>query len=215
MKRKTKRWRWGIYRVLSLGVAIFLAGCSSEANSTPCPQTDCPKCPQVVTTECPEAYCPECPPVEAQESTSLPIPEALLAKYRELWEISVHGKSNTATCETCHTETENSSNNMFLITGVQISGTGSETKCLVCHQGQNASTAINEAIEAAGVAGEDTVDENLAFVEIPHPAPVGAQLGAWGGGAATDMQTNLMMPALPMLKAMIPVVIVMIHIACC
>lgn len=76
------------------------------------------------------------------------------------------------TCETCHNAVAEDLDNVVFASGKIVSNSGADSVCLICHQGNSDSGAVDAAILASGVA-DDVIDSNLSFVDV-HNGPAGA-----------------------------------------
>ena len=86
------------------------------------------------------------------------------------------------TCTTCHNEATLHLDSVVMPSGVEITGLGSEAICMQCHQGRESGVSIDEAVAAAAV-DEDTVSEDLRFLNIHYYAAAATKYGteAMGG----------------------------------
>ena len=89
------------------------------------------------------------------------------------------------TCVACHNAKTLELDSVTFPSGETVTGLGSEARCMQCHQGRESTTSMDEAIAAAEVADDDTVDEDLAFKNI-HYFAAGATL--FGGLAKGGYQ---------------------------
>jgi len=64
--------------------------------------------------------------------------------------------------------------------GVEITGLGKEARCMVCHQGRESTVSVDEAV--AGLE-EDTVSEELRFLNIHYFAAAATRFGTEAKGA--------------------------------
>jgi hypothetical protein len=81
-------------------------------------------------------------------------------------------------CQACHNASAIALDAVTFPSGVEMTGFGSEARCMQCHQGRSAADTVDTAIVDAAVADMDTPDEDLSFVNI-HYAAAGA---TWHGG---------------------------------
>ena len=171
--RKPAKWT----AALLLGAVTLLVACSASETPAPCPTEECPPCPPEATcAECPEATCPECPEVECPE----PAVVAENPYYEALWASSAHSAA-AVTCTACHDESATLSTTVTFPSGLEVSGLGKEARCMQCHQGRTSTVSVDDAIGAAGLTGDDTASEKLAFLEV-GTAPAAIQLGTWAMG---------------------------------
>jgi hypothetical protein len=66
--------------------------------------------------------------------------------------------------------------------GVEITGLGREARCMQCHQGRESTISVNEAIAEAAVTDEDTVSEELGFLNIHYYAAAATKYGTVAKG---------------------------------
>ena len=86
-------------------------------------------------------------------------------------------------CVACHNTATVAMTSVVFPSGVEITGLGSEARCMQCHQGRASTKSVDDKIEAAGLNDEaslDTVSEKISFTNI-HYFAAGATLQ---GGAA-------------------------------
>jgi hypothetical protein len=94
------------------------------------------------------------------------------------------------TCEACHNQVVATVDSVVMPSGIELTGLGSEARCMVCHQGRHSKVSLDASIaEAAGVenaadADPDTVYEELGFANIHYYAAAATKYGtlAKGGG---------------------------------
>ena len=91
----------------------------------------------------------------------------------------------TVTCATCHNETTLELDKVIFPSGVEVTGLGSEARCMQCHQGRNSTVQVDEKIVAAAAADDDTVSDKLSFQNV-HYFAAGATL--YGGIAMGGYQ---------------------------
>jgi len=65
--------------------------------------------------------------------------------------------------------------------GVEITGLGDESRCMLCHQGRESTVSVNESIAAAGV-DDDTVSADLGFRNIHYFAAAATKYGTVAKG---------------------------------
>jgi hypothetical protein len=92
---------------------------------------------------------------------------------------------STINCVTCHNEGTLAMTSVVMPSGLELTGLGSEARCMQCHQGRQSTTSVNEHIAAAGVSDDDTVSEDLGFRNV-HYFAAGATL--YGGEAMGGYQ---------------------------
>lgn len=66
--------------------------------------------------------------------------------------------------------------------GIELTGLGDESRCMVCHQGRESKISVDEAITAAAPADDDTVSGDLGFINIHYFAAAATQFGAEAEG---------------------------------
>jgi predicted CXXCH cytochrome family protein len=91
-------------------------------------------------------------------------------------------------CQTCHNPAANALASVTFPSGYELTGLGGEARCMTCHQGRSSGPAVQQAIDAAGVASDDEVNDQLGFLNI-HYYPAASTLlagRAQGGYQYTD-----------------------------
>ena len=91
----------------------------------------------------------------------------------------------TIECMACHNEVSAVKDSVVMPSGVELTGLGSEARCMECHQGRESSVSVDNYIANAEVVDDDTVSENLSFRNI-HYYPAAATL--YGGFALGGYQ---------------------------
>lgn len=90
---------------------------------------------------------------------------------------------STVQCNACHNQATMTRTSVTFPSGIEISGLGSEARCMECHQGQASMVSVNNRIEAAGMAGSpDKVSEDLGFSNIHYYAAAATQYGTLAKG---------------------------------
>jgi hypothetical protein len=87
---------------------------------------------------------------------------------------------STITCEACHNEATQLMTSVVFPSGVEVTGLGSEARCIQCHQGRHSTVSVNESIVNAGLEGPDnldTVGEDLGFSNIHYYAAAATLYG--------------------------------------
>ena len=84
----------------------------------------------------------------------------------------------TIGCNACHNATTLELSTVTFPSGAEVSGLGSEARCMQCHQGRNSTVQVDNAIAEAAAADDDTVSDALGFQNI-HYLAAGATL--YGG----------------------------------
>jgi len=80
-------------------------------------------------------------------------------------------------CVACHNEVVDSLDNVLFPSGVRLTNLGPEARCMTCHQGRASTDDVDDAIDAAMPADDDTVSADLGFINI-HYYAAGATLNA-------------------------------------
>jgi hypothetical protein len=178
--KSSSKWALGLTGALLLGTAMLLVACGTSATPTPCPEVACPECPEAVCPECPEVVCPECPEVVCPDPVIAEFPH-----YEALWASSGHNAAETGTtvtCIACHNEATAGMSSVTFPSGLEVTGLSSETRCMQCHQGRASATSVDDAIAEAGLTDDDTVSEELGFVNIQDYAAAATRMGTWAMG---------------------------------
>jgi hypothetical protein len=89
----------------------------------------------------------------------------------------------TVECVACHNDVTLTMDSVVMPSGIEITGLGREARCMQCHQGRHSTVSVNAALEEAGVTDEDTVSEDLGFLNIHYFAAAATKYGtvAMGG----------------------------------
>jgi hypothetical protein len=182
-QRFSDKWGQWLTITLLLGVAAFLAACGTSETPTPCPEVECPE------VECPEptVICPE-PTVICPEPTIICPEPTIISEnpyYEKLWASSAHNTADidaAITCIACHNEAVTLMTSVTFPSGLEITGLGDDVRCMQCHQGRASTTSVDEAIAEAGLTDDDTVSEELGFVDIHYYAATATQMGTWAAG---------------------------------
>lgn len=87
----------------------------------------------------------------------------------------------TVECVACHNEVTIDLHSVVFPSGVELTGLGDESRCMVCHQGRASTSDVNNAIEEVGV-DLDTVSEDLGFINIHYFAAAATQYGGEAHG---------------------------------
>ena len=91
----------------------------------------------------------------------------------------------TVECEACHNDVTVDLASVVFPSGAEITGLGSEARCMQCHQGRASTVSVNDSIVEAGLdplADADTVSEDLGFTNIHYYAAAATQFGTWAMG---------------------------------
>ena len=92
-----------------------------------------------------------------------------------------HPIGTTITCITCHNDATLNLTSVTMPSGVEITDLGAEARCMTCHQGRSSTVSVNEALAEVGV-GEDTVSEDLGFINIHYYAAAATKYGTVAKG---------------------------------
>lgn len=84
---------------------------------------------------------------------------------------------STVECVACHNEATLMMDSVTFPSGVEATGLGDESRCMQCHQGRASMVSVNDRIAEAGVADDDTVSEDLGFINIHYYAAGASRLG--------------------------------------
>lgn len=85
-------------------------------------------------------------------------------------------------CTACHNDVTLTMDSVVMPSGVEITGLGREARCMQCHQGRESTISVNEAIAEAAVTDEDTVSEELGFLNIHYYAAAATKYGTVAKG---------------------------------
>jgi len=83
--------------------------------------------------------------------------------------------TSTVECIACHNEVSAVKDTVLMPSGVELTGLGSETRCMECHQGRESGVSVDAYIADKGITDEDMVSEELGFRNI-HYYPASATL---------------------------------------
>jgi hypothetical protein len=86
----------------------------------------------------------------------------------------------TVECEACHNDITVDLTSVVFPSGAEITGLGSEARCMQCHQGRASTVSVNDSIVNAGLdpqADLDTVSEDLGFSNIHYYAAAATRFG--------------------------------------
>ena len=86
------------------------------------------------------------------------------------------------TCEVCHNDTAIELDSVTFPSGKSVSGVGHEAVCMQCHQGRSSKTDVDKAIEDAEVVNDDTVSDDLNFINIHYFAAAATLYGGFAEG---------------------------------
>jgi hypothetical protein len=85
-------------------------------------------------------------------------------------------------CVACHNDVTLAMTSVVMPSGIELTGLGREARCMQCHQGRHSTVSVNAALEEAGVADEDTVSEDLGFLNIHYFAAAASKYGTLAQG---------------------------------
>src|SRR5206468_2368657 len=78
-------------------------------------------------------------------------------------------------CQTCHNPTADALRSVTFPSGVTVTTSGGEARCMTCHQGRSSGPAVDETIKKAGATAPDDPNPMLGFQNI-HYYPAAATL---------------------------------------
>jgi len=82
-------------------------------------------------------------------------------------------------CQACHNDAAAAMTSVVFPSGAEITGLGSEARCMQCHQGRASKVQVDSTLTELGLTEDlDTVNSELGFINI-HYFPAGATL--YGG----------------------------------
>jgi hypothetical protein len=87
----------------------------------------------------------------------------------------------TVTCVACHNEATGDKDSVIMPSGIELTGLGSDARCMECHQGRQSKVSVDASIEEAGV-DDDTVSEDLGFANIHYYAAAASKYGTLAKG---------------------------------
>jgi hypothetical protein len=84
-------------------------------------------------------------------------------------------------CDACHSDPDRgilrNHTDVKFPSGVTVEGLGPEAICMECHQGRESKVTVDEEIEDANVADDDTVSADIGFLNIHYYAAAADQFG--------------------------------------
>ena len=92
-----------------------------------------------------------------------------------------HAVGTVVDCVACHNDVTVSKTSVIMPSGLEITGLGSESRCMECHQGRESKVSVDQAIVDAGVDA-DTVSEDLGFKNIHYYAAAATKYGTLAKG---------------------------------
>ena len=88
----------------------------------------------------------------------------------------------TVECAACHNDVTVTMDSVVMPSGIEITDLGDESRCMQCHQGRHSTVSVNEALTEAAAADEDTVSEDLGFLNIHYYAAAATKYGTMAQG---------------------------------
>ncbi len=88
----------------------------------------------------------------------------------------------TVNCIACHNEATAIMDSVVFPSGVEVTGLGSEARCMNCHQGRESSVSVDAKIADANVPDDDTVSPDLSFTNIHYYAAAATRFGGVAKG---------------------------------
>jgi len=88
----------------------------------------------------------------------------------------------TIECVACHNDATLTMTSVVMPSGIELTGLGDEARCMQCHQGRHSTVSVNEALTEAGVTDDDTVSEDLGFLNIHYYAAAATKYGTLAKG---------------------------------
>jgi hypothetical protein len=92
-----------------------------------------------------------------------------------------HPVGTVVDCVACHNSVTVSKDSVIMPSGIEITGLGSEARCMECHQGRQSKVSVDNAIAEAGVDA-DTVTDQLSFLNIHYYAAAATKYGTLAKG---------------------------------
>jgi hypothetical protein len=91
---------------------------------------------------------------------------------------------SVVSCEACHNDATQDLTSVTFPSGVEVTGLGSEARCMTCHQGRHSTISVNQSIADAGLGegDEDATSEDLGFSNIHYYAAAATQYGTVAQG---------------------------------
>jgi hypothetical protein len=90
--------------------------------------------------------------------------------------------ANAIHCVACHNDTTAELDSVTFPSGVEVTGLGDESRCMLCHQGRSSKSTVDDAITEAAPADDDTVSEELGFINIHYYAAAATLYGTVAQG---------------------------------
>ncbi len=95
---------------------------------------------------------------------------------------SDHDINTVVSCVACHNDATATWDTVVFPSGAEITGLGSEARCMECHQGRASTVSVDEGIAEAGLEDMDTVSEDLGFTNIHYFAAAATMYGTLAKG---------------------------------
>jgi hypothetical protein len=92
-----------------------------------------------------------------------------------------HPVGTVVDCVACHNSATVDKHSVIMPSGIEISGLGSEARCMECHQGRQSRVSVDAAIANAGVDA-DTVSDQINFLNIHYYAAAATKYGTLAKG---------------------------------
>lgn len=84
-------------------------------------------------------------------------------------------------CTACHNSAVSEMTEVVFPSGKVVERFESDARCMDCHQGRASGNAVDEMITAAGV-GDDTIHQDLKFLNVHYSAAAATRFGTEAGG---------------------------------
>jgi hypothetical protein len=84
-------------------------------------------------------------------------------------------------CTACHNRAVGNMTEVTFPSGMVVERVEDDARCMDCHQGRASGKAVNDMIAKAGV-GDDTVHEELKFLNVHYSAAAATRFGTEAGG---------------------------------
>ena len=191
--------------------ALLLTACGGNAaEATQCPEPEaCPECEECPEPEVDTG--PEVPFLEAWQSSGHADIEAEAFRHWDEEDPaaipadcarchSTHGyrdyvgadgtafgsveaenfpTDSTVECVACHNSATLALTSVMMPSGAEITGLGAEARCMQCHQGRESGLSVAAAVDGMD---EDTVNEELGFINVHYFAAAATKYGTLANG---------------------------------
>lgn len=84
-------------------------------------------------------------------------------------------------CTACHNRAVGNMTEVTFPSGMVVERVEADARCMDCHQGRASGKAVNDMITKAGV-GDDTVHEEIKFLNVHYSAAAATRFGTEAGG---------------------------------